>query len=105
MEDTTKNPRDEYRTPSRILIPVLVESRENWKTKALERNRELKSAQVRIRDLANSRASWRQRAQDAEARLLALQTQFAQTQLLLDQAREEVARLDHPDQKNYAKPS
>src|SRR5438270_742451 len=94
---------EKFRTPPRILIPALVESRDNWKEKAQQRNRELKQAQVRNRDLTSSRESWKRRAQDAEARLLLLQEQLAQAQLLLDQAREGVAFLECPDEKKSTK--
>ena len=51
-----------FRTPPRILIPKLVESRDAWKAKATERKAQRKALQIRVRDLEASRDQHRQRA-------------------------------------------
>jgi hypothetical protein len=44
------------------------DARDRWKAKALERQKRLRAAQVRIRDLERSRAYWKERALSAEGR-------------------------------------
>ena len=105
MEDSTKNEPIKFRSPPRIIIPALVESRDKWKEKAQRRNDKLKDAQIHIRDLAQSRKSWKQRVKDTEAQLLALQEELVQTQLLLEKAHERITSLERPDEKKIAKPS
>ena len=58
--------RRTFRTPVRILLPKLLKSRNDWKTKSDERKAKLKSAQTKIRDLSASRAMWRERAEHFE---------------------------------------
>lgn len=55
-----------FRTPTRILLPKLLKSRNDWKAKSHRRKAELKAAKVKIRDLAASRERWRQRAEQLE---------------------------------------
>jgi hypothetical protein len=87
-----------FRSPPRILIPKLVESRDKWKAKAARRKQELKKAQIRARDLSASRRRWKERALAAEQEALALRQQRDQDRRDLEQARAEVARL-HEAQK------
>lgn len=105
MEDSTKKTPIKFRSPPHILIPALVESRDKWKEKAKQRNDKLKDAQDRIHELTNSRESWKQRVEDAESQLLALQEQLEQTRILLEHARDEIALLESPREKKFAKPS
>lgn len=66
-----------FRTPTRILIPKLVKSRDGWKAKAQERKKRLKAACIRNRDLEASRKVWRQRAETAEEQVAVLQQELA----------------------------
>ncbi len=61
-----------FRTPTRILIPKLIRSREAWKAKATER----KALQIRVRDLEASRQRHRQRAEQLQQRVTQLETQL-----------------------------
>jgi hypothetical protein len=56
------------KTPVSRLLRLLRSARERWKAKALERQKRLRAAQVRIRDLEHSRAYWKERALSAEGR-------------------------------------
>jgi F0F1-type ATP synthase membrane subunit b/b' len=67
-----------FLTPSRILIPKLVASRDGWKDKATERKKKLKAARIRNRDLEASRDRWKQKAADAEQRNAELERQAQQ---------------------------
>ena len=67
-----------FQTPTRILIPKLVKSRDGWKAKATERKKRLNAARIRNRDLEASRKTWRQRAETAEVQVAGLQQQHAQ---------------------------
>jgi hypothetical protein len=102
--ETATPPNDEaasFRSPPRILIPKLVESRDKWKAKATRRKRELKKEQIRSRDLGASRERWKERALAAEQRLQTLQQQIDETQGQLEQARAEVTRLQEAQKKGF----
>jgi chromosome segregation ATPase len=55
--------RQKFRTPVRILLPKLLQSRDAWKAKSDRRKQQLKAAQIKIRDLSASRDLWRHRAE------------------------------------------
>jgi septal ring factor EnvC (AmiA/AmiB activator) len=93
------NSQPSFRSPPRILIPKLVQSRDQWKAKANQRNRDLKKAQVRNRDLEGSRARWRARALEAEQQLLTLQQQLRQVQSALEQSHSELMQLQEQGEK------
>jgi chromosome segregation ATPase len=82
-----------FRTPTRILIPKLVKSRDGWKKKAGERKKRLKAAKIRNRDLQASRGIWRQRAEEAERKVAELSGQLRQAQQTLVDAHAEAERL------------
>jgi uncharacterized protein (DUF3084 family) len=88
-----------FRSPPRILIPKLVESRDKWKAKAGRRKKELKKAQIRARDLAASRKGWKERALAAEQELQALRQQHDECRRDLEAAQAEVARLTEAQKK------
>ncbi len=77
MDGATSTPPT-FRTPARILIPKLAQSRDGWKAKAQERKKRLKAARIRNRDLEASRKVWRQRAETAEEQVAVWQQQHAQ---------------------------
>lgn len=102
MDDVSKEESGaSYRSPPRTLIPKLVESRDNWKAKASQRQRDLKKAEIRNRDLALSRTLWKQRAEQAERELLAMQQQLQQAQRQLEQTRDEIIHLQQQEEKNF----
>lgn len=82
-----------FRTPSRILIPKLIASRDGWKAKATERKKKLKAAHIRIRDLEISRAGWKQKTGAADQRIAELERQLAQAQQDAATLRDENERL------------
>jgi hypothetical protein len=57
---------NDLKTPVSRLARVFRDARDRWRAKALERQKRLRAAQVRIRDLEHSRAYWRARALAAE---------------------------------------
>ena len=67
-----------FKTPPRILIPKLLRSRDTWKLETTQR----KALQIRVRDLAASRARHRLRAEQ-------LQLELDQLRLQLDHTRQE----------------
>jgi hypothetical protein len=77
MDGATATTRT-FQTPTRILIPKLLKSRDGWKAKATERKKRLKAARIRNRDLEASRKVWRQRAEAAEEQVATLQTSAQQ---------------------------
>ena len=85
-----------FQTPPRILIPKLLRSRDAWKIKATQRKAERKALQIRVRDLAASRARHRSRADELQLRLDQLQLQHDHACRQRDQLQ---ARLDAAPQK------
>jgi len=72
--------RENFRTPLRILLPKLLKSRDDWKAKSHRRKTQLKSAQVKIRDLSVSRDRWRQRTAQLEEQNQQLQERLARAE-------------------------
>jgi hypothetical protein len=54
------------------LIRLFKESRENWKQTALERQKQLRALEIKVRDLSLSRSNWKKRAMKAEKELRTL---------------------------------
>ena len=85
-----------FQTPSRILIPKLVRSRDAWKIKATQRKAERKALQIRVRDLVASRVRHRQRADRVQVELDRVRLQLDHTRQERDQLQ---ARLDAAPKK------
>jgi hypothetical protein len=58
-----------YQSTEKKLVTWFHESRENWKEKALLKQKMLRAAEINIRDLEKSREQWKQRAKTAEKEL------------------------------------
>jgi hypothetical protein len=56
-----------FKSPVARLARLFQTSRDAWKVKALDKQRRLRAAQIKIRDLEASRAQWKARALAAEA--------------------------------------
>jgi hypothetical protein len=65
-----------FATPSRILIPKLVRSRDAWKTKASQRKAQRKALEIRVRDLNVSRDLHRRRAEQLQQRVAQLEAEL-----------------------------
>jgi hypothetical protein len=85
--------REKYRTPTRILLPKLLKSRDDWKAKSDARKVKLKAAQIKIRDLTVSREFWRERAEQPQTETRRLQEQLQQALRERDEARAEAEEL------------
>ena len=70
----------EFRTPARILIPKLLKSREGWKTKCLRRRAQIKTLNIKVRDLTASRGAWRAKYETLLAQHEQLQLEHTQLQ-------------------------
>jgi hypothetical protein len=57
---------NDVKTPFTRLLRLTRAARDAWKGKAQERQKRLRAAQVRIRDLEQSRSYWKMRALAAE---------------------------------------
>ena len=62
---------NDLKSPVSRLARLFRDARDRWRAKALERQKRLRAAQVRIRDLEHSRSYWKERALAAEGRALA----------------------------------
>jgi hypothetical protein len=74
-----------FRTPTRILLPKLLKSRDAWKHKYQQRRKQNKALQINVRDLTASRESWRTQCHAAQAERDQLITQRNQLQAERDQ--------------------
>ena len=90
---------NDFRTPPRILIPKLVESRDKWKAKATERRNKYRAEKIHSRDLGHSREQWKERALAAEVKVQELQLQLQQAQMDLAQARSDLAQVQDAQKK------
>ncbi len=57
------------KSSSSRLIRLFKQSRENWKETALERQKQLRALEIKVRDLSGSRENWKKRAMKAEKEL------------------------------------
>lgn len=71
---------NDLKTSVSRVLRLVRRARERWKAKALERQKRLRAAQVRIRDLERSRAYWKARALSAEDRAPARDASSAETE-------------------------
>ena len=60
---------EEFKSSASRLAGLFKKSRDAWKKKALEKQRRLRSSQVKIRDLEQSRDRWKKRALEAKKAL------------------------------------
>jgi hypothetical protein len=95
----TITPND-FRTPPRILIPKLVNSRDQWKAKATARKYQYRREKIHSRDLAHSRQCWKDRARAAEQKLQELHQQLQRMQADLAEARSQIAKLQDDSKKS-----
>lgn len=72
-----------YRSPKHAQVWFLRRSRDLWKNKYRGLKALAKRLQNRVNDVTKSRQLWRDRAEDAEARLADLQRQHAELQARL----------------------
>ena len=91
--------RQTFRTPVRIMMPKLFQSREAWKAKSDLRQTQLKAAKIKIRDLSLSRATWRERAEHFQVQNQTLQEQLTQTQRELERTQATLATLQQAQKK------
>ena len=88
--------RKQFRTPLRILLPKILESRDDWKAKSDARKAHLKAAKVTVRDLRVSREYWRRRTAQVEAATVELRDQLTQAERDRDAALAALAASDAP---------
>jgi predicted nucleic acid-binding Zn-ribbon protein len=91
-----------FRSPPRILIPKLSQSRAAWKAKAQRRNSELKTLKVRVHDVGLSRDSWRRRAEGAQQQVLQLQDEVQQLRQRLAAAEQRLSSLERGKKRRLA---
>ena len=63
----------EYKSSVNRLMGIFQQSRENWKQKALVKQKKLRALQIKVRYLSTSRERWKTRAKEAEKQLSQLQ--------------------------------
>jgi len=71
-----------FKTPLTRLVRHLFQSREKWKVRALENQKELRKSQIKTRDLEVSRSQWKERAKQAEKELSLAKREQKQEHLL-----------------------
>lgn len=56
----------EFKSPTSRLARLFRAGRDNWKQKALEKQKKLRALEIKVRDLSASREYWKNRAIAAE---------------------------------------
>ena len=59
----------EFKSPISRLVRLFRNGRDNWKEKALEKQKKLRALEIKVRDLSTSRENWKNRALIAESKL------------------------------------
>ena len=59
----------DFKSPVSRLARLFKKGRDNWKEKALEKQKKIRSLEIKVRDLSASREHWKQRALAAELKL------------------------------------
>ena len=59
----------EFKSPVSRLARLFERGRDNWKEKALLRHKKIRALEIKVRDLIDSREQWKDRALAAEAKL------------------------------------
>jgi len=59
----------EFKSPSSRLARLFRKGRDNWKLRALEKQKKLRALEIKVRDLSTSRDYWKNRAKIAEEEL------------------------------------
>lgn len=91
--------RAAFRTPLRLLLPKLLKSRNDWKAKSHQRQRQLKAAKVKIRDLTASRDHWRRHTEQLQQDNRHWQQRLEQAERLQRAAQAELQQLKDAQKK------
>ena len=59
----------EFKSPVSRLARLFHKGRDNWKEKALEKQKKIRALEIKVRDLSASREQWKKRALAAELKL------------------------------------
>jgi hypothetical protein len=62
----------EFKSPTSRLARLFRAGRDNWKEKALEKQKRLRALEIKVRDLSASREYWKNRAIAAEQQRFAI---------------------------------
>jgi hypothetical protein len=60
---------EEFKSPIERLARLFRKGRDDWREKAIERQKEIRGLEIKIRDLLKSRENWKERALTAELKL------------------------------------
>ena len=63
----------EFKSPVSRLARLFQKSRDNWKEKALSKQKRLRALEIKLRDLSTSREQWKAQAKEAQKTVLQLQ--------------------------------
>lgn len=61
---------EEFESPTSRLARLFRKGRDNWKQRALEKQKKVRALEVKVRDLSNSREYWKKCVIEAEKKLL-----------------------------------
>ncbi|MEM7580666.1 MAG: hypothetical protein AAF316_12635 [Cyanobacteria bacterium P01_A01_bin.80] len=59
----------EFKSPVSRLARLFKKGRDSWREKALEKQKKIRTLEIKVRDLSTSREHWKQRALAAESKL------------------------------------
>jgi hypothetical protein len=58
-----------FKSPVSRLARLFQKGRDNWREKALDKQKKVRALEIKVRDLSTSRELWKSRALEAEAQL------------------------------------
>lgn len=64
-----------YKMPAERLARVFKQSRDSWKANAAQKQKKLRTLEIKVRDLSASRDYWKKKAQTAMAQLRQLEAE------------------------------
>lgn len=66
---------EEFKSSVSRLVRIFKKSRDQWKQRASEKQKKIRSLEIRVRDLSQSRDKWKQRAKASEQELREIKTE------------------------------
>jgi hypothetical protein len=83
----------DYKTPVSRLARIFKKSLEKWKARSLEKQKKLRTLEVKVRDIQNSRARWKERAIKAEKENVRLKKELEKEESDLSNEIREISKL------------
>ena len=83
----------DYKTPVNRLARIFKKSLEKWKARSLEKQKKIRALEIKIRDIQNSRARWKERAIKAETENVRLNKELEKEESDMSDELKEISKL------------